>query len=112
MIRFLFVFPTLFLTLSFVVTEDAQSSIDPNASEPNAEPGEILFCFEADGEIISTPAIAEDGTIYFGTLNAILYAVDCNGALKWEWKYDCPYEGRCPQIYWGQPPFSWTVPSH
>ena len=103
MIRFLFVFLALSLTPFVVATEEAQSSIDPNACEPNGEPGEILFCFEADGEIISTPAIAEDGTIYFGTLNAIFYAVDCNGGLKWEWKYDRPPEMGGPQAFEASP---------
>ena len=55
---------------------------------PYSESDEILFCLEADGEIISTPAIGDDGTIYFGTQNATLYAVDCNGILKWTWRYD------------------------
>ncbi|MHC4703137.1 MAG: ankyrin repeat domain-containing protein, partial [Planctomycetota bacterium] len=50
--------------------------------------GEIVFCFEADGQIISTPAIGADSTVYFGTQNATLHAVDPNGKLKWKWKYD------------------------
>jgi hypothetical protein len=35
----------------------------------------FVFCFEADEEIISTPAIDNDGTIYFVTKQGKLYAV-------------------------------------
>jgi hypothetical protein len=66
------------------------------------KPGEILFRFDADGEIISTPSIADDGTIYFGTLNATLYAIDRNGNLKWQWKYDCN-DRWCPQAFESSP---------
>lgn len=59
------------------------------------EAGEIIFCFEADGQIISTPGFGQDGTIYFGTQNASLYAVDPDGNLKWKWKYD----GWGPQAF-------------
>ena len=61
----------------------------------------IVSCFEADGEIISTPAIGEDGTVYFGTQNATLYAVDPIGNLKWTWKYDS--EGWGPLAFEAAP---------
>ena len=66
------------------------------------EVGEILFCFEADGQIVSTPCIGEDGTIYFGTQNASLFAVDRNGNLKWKWKYEYGAWGG-PQAFESSP---------
>jgi outer membrane protein assembly factor BamB len=65
------------------------------------EAGEILFCFEADGEIVSTPSIADDGTLYFGTQNATLYAVNPNGNLNWSWRYVTG--GWGPQAFEGSP---------
>jgi len=91
----------LLLFLSFSNTAFPQSDSDPNVVFPRVgiEPGEILFCFEADDEIRSTPAIGEDGTIYFGTQNATLFAVEPNGNLKWKWKYD----GWGPQAFESSP---------
>lgn len=41
--------------------------------------------FQAGGTILgSTPAIAEDGTIYFGCWDDYFYAVNPNGTLKWK----------------------------
>jgi len=83
-------FIIIFLLLGFRGRAFSQSDSDPNVVFPRVdiEPGEIIFCFEADDEIRSTPAIGEDGTIYFGTQNATLYAVDPNGKLKWNWMYE------------------------
>lgn len=36
--------------------------------------------------ILTTPAIARDGTIYIGSNDAHLYALDSNGSLKWKFK--------------------------
>ena len=80
---------------------DAHATVSTKYGGGTGGPGEILFCFDADGEIVSTPSIADDGTIYFGTLNATLYAIDGNGNLKWQWKYDC--EHYCPQAFESSP---------
>lgn len=66
------------------------------------EAGEIIFCFEADGQIISTPCIGQDGIIYFGTQNATLFAVEPNGNPKWEWKYEYGEWGG-PQAFESSP---------
>lgn len=39
--------------------------------------------FITDGTIWSTPAIADDGTIYVGTTDNHLYAITSNGTLQW-----------------------------
>jgi outer membrane protein assembly factor BamB len=37
------------------------------------------------GGVATTAAVAEDGTIYFGSEDSILYAVNPNGTLKWKY---------------------------
>ncbi len=46
--------------------------------------GSIKWRYQADGRIWCTPAIAEDGTIYFSTwLSAYFHALNPDGTLKW-----------------------------
>jgi outer membrane protein assembly factor BamB len=57
-------------------------------------------------EIISSPAIGSDGTIYFGSLNDTLYALNPNGTLKWTYStngdiYSSPAIGQDGTIYFG-----------
>jgi outer membrane protein assembly factor BamB len=57
-------------------------------------------------EIISSPAIGSDGTIYFGSLNDTLYALNPNGSLKWSYStngdiYSSPAIGPDGTIYFG-----------
>jgi len=48
-----------------------------------ATPGTKLWEFETGGEIRSSPAIASDGTIYFGSRDKKVYAIMPTGKLKW-----------------------------
>ncbi len=52
----------------------------------NADTGESRWTFETDKTIVSSPAISEDGTIYFGSWNGRVYALDMFGNVKWEFK--------------------------
>jgi outer membrane protein assembly factor BamB len=57
-------------------------------------------------EIYSSPAIGSDGTIYFGSLNDTLYALNPNGTLKWSYStngdiYSSPAIGYEGTIYFG-----------
>ncbi|HSH15335.1 MAG TPA: PQQ-binding-like beta-propeller repeat protein, partial [Verrucomicrobiae bacterium] len=52
------------------------------ALHPN---GQLKWSFLADGEINSTPAIAADGTIYFGADDWHVYALNPNGTLRWKY---------------------------
>jgi outer membrane protein assembly factor BamB len=88
--------------------DDGQAEVaDADVPDDDAPPpvcpagtwADILFEFQADGRIVSTPAVGADGTVYFGTENATLYAVDCFGAKRWEWKYGCV--DYCPQAFEG-----------
>jgi outer membrane protein assembly factor BamB len=57
-------------------------------------------------EIKSSPAIGSDGTIYFGSLNDTLYALNPDGTLKWSYStngdiYSSPAIGSDGTIYFG-----------
>lgn len=45
----------------------------------------LKWSFEVGGHVWSGPVIAGDGTIYFGSLDGCLYAVNRDGTLKWKY---------------------------
>jgi hypothetical protein len=49
---------------------------------------ERSWVFHAGSAIYSSPVIAVDGTIYFGTWDGYLYALSNNGNMKWKFKAD------------------------
>ncbi len=46
---------------------------------------ETLWTFTTSGEVWSSPVVAEDGTIYFGSMDGSLYALNHDGSLKWSY---------------------------
>jgi polyvinyl alcohol dehydrogenase (cytochrome) len=57
----------------------------------DANSGCIVWAFEADAGVRSTPIVAGTGAtraLYFGDANANAYALDLNGKLKWKTKID------------------------
>lgn len=52
--------------------------------------GQTKWYFEANEEVLTSPAIADDGTIYFGTQTATLYAVNPDGTEKWQFQAHIP----------------------
>ena len=42
--------------------------------------------FDTSGVVRPSPAIAADGTIYFGSFDRYIYAVAANGVLKWQYQ--------------------------
>jgi outer membrane protein assembly factor BamB len=50
--------------------------------------GTEIWRFLSDSWIWCTPAIGEDGTIYFTTCGDYFYAVNPNGTLKWRYDHD------------------------
>jgi outer membrane protein assembly factor BamB len=46
--------------------------------------GTLKWAFPTNGEVSTSPAIAPDGTIYFGSHDNKLYAVNPDGTKKWE----------------------------
>jgi outer membrane protein assembly factor BamB len=60
----------------------------------------------ATGPTDSSPAVGDDGTIYLGTFNQALLAVDPKGTLRWQFKTSCdikssPAIGQDGTIYFG-----------
>ena len=45
--------------------------------------GDLLWSFPTTGNIKSSPAIAQDGTIYIESFDGNLYAINPNGTQKW-----------------------------
>ncbi|GEM_PF-6571050 len=51
-----------------------------------AEVGGVKWKFPTQGNIWSSPAIADDGTIYVGSDDNYLYAINPDGSLKWKFQ--------------------------
>ncbi|MEK8020044.1 MAG: PQQ-binding-like beta-propeller repeat protein, partial [Candidatus Parabeggiatoa sp.] len=45
--------------------------------------GQILWTYDTDDSVASTPAIGSDGTLYFGTYGNTFYALNPDGSEKW-----------------------------
>jgi len=52
--------------------------------------GELLWSYHTGGEIVSSPAIGADGTIYVGSSDNNSYAFNPDGSLKWKALLDGP----------------------
>jgi len=50
--------------------------------------GTLKWKFKTDGMVQSSPAIGSDGTIYVGSNDDYLYALNPDGTLKWKFKTD------------------------
>src|SRR5574337_206155 len=48
-----------------------------------AQTNSLKWSFKIDTRITSSPSIAADGTIYFGSIDGRLYAVNQEGTTKW-----------------------------
>src|SRR5208282_6840311 len=57
--------------------------------DTSANPGVQKWKFATSGDVDSSPAIGADGTIYVGSGDGNLYAVNTNGTQKW--KFDTGY---------------------
>jgi outer membrane protein assembly factor BamB len=85
----------LILTLIFVPIVDAQLADSPwpmyhrdtrhTAQSPNFGPQNpyLKWVFKAELGITSSPVISKDGTIYIGSWDGYLYALNPDGKLKW-----------------------------
>ncbi|MHC4755731.1 MAG: outer membrane protein assembly factor BamB family protein, partial [Planctomycetota bacterium] len=52
--------------------------------------GVMLWSYDANSPLLSSPTIGRDGTVYVGSEDGNLYAVDSNGYFKWEFVTDGP----------------------
>ena len=69
-------------------------------------PGTVIWEFQASGEINSSPAIDDNGIIYFGSSDSSMYAVYPDGTQKWKYRtegkiYSSPAIGNDGTIYFG-----------
>lgn len=60
--------------------------------DTSANPGFQKWKFATRGYVTSSPAIGADGTIYFGSDDGNLYAVNANGTQKWAFRTDAGVE--------------------
>ena len=56
------------------------------ADDENKEPGTKKWAFKTGGGVRSSPAIGSDGTIYVGSFDDNLYAINPDGSKKWAFK--------------------------
>ncbi len=74
------------------------SSMDHNVYGLNAQSGEELWSLDAEGAIVSSPTVGEDGIVYVGTLNQKVLAINgANGRSSWSYE--------TPGWVWGSPTF-------
>lgn len=69
-------------------------------------PGTLKWKFKTDGLVKSSPAIGKDGTIYVGSEDKYVYAINPDGTLKWKFLtdgsvYSSPAIGEDGTIYVG-----------
>ena len=55
-------------------------------SSPSQTADRLLWKFPTGRYVFSSPAIAQDGTIYIGSASSNLYALNPNGTLKWSFR--------------------------
>ncbi|UCF90618.1 MAG: PQQ-like beta-propeller repeat protein, partial [Desulfobacterales bacterium] len=60
-------------------------SYDDNRHDPDGESGEQKWAFSTGADVISSPAVGADGTIYVGSVDGHLYAINPDGSQKWRY---------------------------
>ncbi|MEA2062177.1 MAG: PQQ-binding-like beta-propeller repeat protein [Gemmatimonadota bacterium] len=68
--------------------------------------GEVAYSFKTGGTVSSSPAVAEDGAIFFGSWDTWFYALDAEGLLQWKFKANgwiiaSPAIGTDGTVYFG-----------
>src|SRR4051794_36091139 len=56
-----------------------------NAINAHCVDGTLLWSYSTGGSIASSPALAADGTIYVGSSDGNLYALNTNGTVRWQY---------------------------
>ncbi len=68
--------------------------------------GTVLWSYSTGGDVYSSPSIAVDGTIYFGSYDDKIYALDPDGTMKWDFDtgfdvHSTPVIGVEGSLYFG-----------
>jgi outer membrane protein assembly factor BamB len=59
----------------------------PLAGADKKKPGTVLWEFKTGGSVFSSPAIGSDGTVYVGSVDNKLYAINGKSGVKlWEFE--------------------------
>ncbi len=102
--RLLIIF--LALLVSSVAAESSWPVFQGNSRHTGLSPydtslvnGAVKWTFETGDGIESSPTIAEDGTVYFGSHDGYLYALNAGGTLKWKFKPAEPVYNKQWQRY-------------
>ncbi len=99
---------TIYVGVTILVDEDFYMETG-KACAVSPDDGSEKWTFETEGAIHSSPAIGSDGTVYVGSEDGNLYALDpADGSLKWEMPfqvegsiYSSPAIGADSTIYVG-----------
>ena len=86
----------------------------PSETSTNNQSGSLKWKYETNRGIYSSPAIGSDGTIYVGSGDSYLYAINPDGSLKWKYKTDdwissSPAIGRNGTIYVGSYKYLYAI---
>lgn len=75
-----------------VVAKDSKGGVTPSPiwSFTTSKPARLKWKFETYNTITPGPAIASDGTIYIGSNDNNLYAINPDGSLKWKYNLGSP----------------------
>ena len=76
------------LALCLCLAGCGKKEVKQAAKEPSPiKPGTVLWEFETGGEVWSSPAIGSDGTVYVGSNDKKLYAINGKSGVKlWEFE--------------------------
>jgi outer membrane protein assembly factor BamB len=61
----------------------ADGKADSLSKEVSASPVHLKWSVQTGGEVYSSPAIGADGTVYVGSSDKKLYAINSDGTIKW-----------------------------
>jgi len=95
----------LFLVVIFLISFFLSAWKVPAFSSPPVD-GSLKWKYQTGGPVKSSPAIGSDGTIYVGSDDGSLYAINPDGSLKWkyqtgDWVLSSPAIGSDGTIYVG-----------
>jgi hypothetical protein len=69
-----------------VQAKDGYEALSGWSSPRSVSVSDIRWRYHTDGIIHSSPAIAPDGTVYFGSYDRYLYALNPDGTLRWRYQ--------------------------
>src|SRR5438128_5159662 len=71
-----------------------------NGSNLQAQPGTKMWSYTTGAEILSSPALASAKTIYVGSYDQFLYAINAgDGSLRWKFSVQPTKPGEAAYIY-------------